>query len=162
MVNYTQKKGASGSIINNKKIVNKKTKDEIVVKNIFFADNEQIIKRSKQKKLAILFFGISYMEKYNHWDGMTKLVDYKKSVNNYKKYIFHQYKNWNIDVFLSTYDSPKKEQIIKDYHPKQYSFATKMIKNHHISRNKHFETAISLCLNYADKHKITYDNVIII
>jgi len=149
----------------------KKPKDDkIQVKQWFMSGindpskkgKKKVLQAKNKKRMAILFFGISYLESYDHWAGKNYCIDYKKSFKNYKNYIFNFFEqNYNIDVFLSTYDSKKRRNIINDYKPKKFAFIEKMEHNHQKSRNMHFTNALKLCLDYSKKEKVKYDNVII-
>lgn len=71
-------------------------------------------------KLAILFFGIHYLQNYHHWMGWDCNIDHRKSIDNYQKYIFNFFKQkYDIDVFLSTHDSDILRDLENLYHPKQ-------------------------------------------
>ena len=39
------------------------------------------------KRLALLLFGLSYT-KYKHWEAGDVLIDFRLSIDNYKKYIY--------------------------------------------------------------------------
>lgn len=77
------------------------------------------------KKIAVLLRGISYRE-YYHVENYNnpKKIDYNDSYDNYQQFIFNNLKNNNyeIDVFISTYDSDKKQDIIDKYKPVSYRF----------------------------------------
>lgn len=55
------------------------------------------------KRIAILLFGIS-KGKYKHFTGQECIIDYKKSYDNYQKYIFNYFreKDFKLDVYFTT------------------------------------------------------------
>ena len=70
------------------------------------------------KKLALLLFGISYRE-YFHWLSKRNVkIDYKKSLENYKTFIFEYFERlgYKIDVFFATneIDNDEKRKIIRN------------------------------------------------
>lgn len=115
-------------------------------------------------KLALILFGISYAESIQHWTGNLFKVDYKESLINYKKYIWEYFKNYNIDVFFSTYQSEKSKELLNDYKPKAHHFFPKLsyIQNFkRIGKNSNVIKAIELTLNYSKKRRFKYDLCIV-
>jgi len=111
-------------------------------------------------RLALILFGISYVESIEHWTGNFFKVDYSQSINNYKEYIWKFFKNYNIDVFFSTYKSEKSNQLLKDYSPKSYNFYPSLsyiTKFKRIGKNSNVIKSIELAINYSEKKKINYD-----
>ena len=110
-------------------------------------------------KCALLLFGMSFCD-YDHWYSGKVRIDYKKSYDNYQKYIYKYFhdKGYSIDVYLSTNISNNDEhkKIIKKYNPVRHSFI-KNEKNKHLSRNKKILNVIELCLN----NKVDYDLILI-
>jgi hypothetical protein len=101
------------------------------------------------KKLALIFFGICYL------NIDEKLIDYRNSLDNYKKYIFDNLKKngFEIDIYFCTniVNELIKKEIISTFNPKKYSF----IK---LSRNYKIRDAVKSCID----SKIIYNNVLVI
>ena len=100
-------------------------------------------------KLAILFFGISKMEEYNHpWNGETYSIDYAKSYENYKTFIFDYFKGlgYDIDVYFTTnvLDNKSKKELCETYKPIKYNFIES--KERITGRNGKLNNVIDLCL----------------
>jgi hypothetical protein len=111
-------------------------------------------------KLALLLFGMSKCE-YIHWSNEKKLfIDFEKSYENYKEFIFDFFKKkgYDIDVYFATniLDNNDKIKLCKTYKPINYTFV-KNGKNKTISRNKKLQSVINLCL----KSQKNYDLVLI-
>ena len=111
-------------------------------------------------KLAVLLFGMSKTE-YIHWrDNNTYFIDYEKSYENYKKFIFDFFKNkgYDIDVYFTTnmLDDKNKKEICEKYKPIKYTFIENG-KNNTTSRNEKLNNVIDLCLNSG----FTYDLILI-
>jgi len=85
-----------------------------------------------KKKIALLLFGISYKENYQHFSGRKMKIDYKNSLENYNKFIFEYYKKlgYEIDVFISTNKHKNINNLIKDYKPKNIYIRKSKIRNH--------------------------------
>jgi hypothetical protein len=56
------------------------------------------------KKVALILFGISYEKNLNHWTGANYIIDFRKSFENYKKYIYNYFNNLGYEI--DTYWSP--------------------------------------------------------
>jgi hypothetical protein len=112
------------------------------------------------KKIAILLFGISKQEKYNHRDNYTTSINYERSYENYKKMIFKffQNKGYDIDIYFTTniIDDTDKQKICELYNPRQCNFIENE-SNFYISRNMKINNVVDLCLQSG----ITYDLVLI-
>jgi len=81
-------------------------------------------------RIAILLRGVSYDPNYRHRSGWNHFVDYKDCLSSYHKYVFELFLlRGNVDVFLTTYDSDMKDEIIKDYNAKFYKFIPKENSN---------------------------------
>lgn len=114
------------------------------------------------KKLAIIFFGVSYTDKnlYFFTNGYN-IVDFRKSTDNYKKYIFDYFKNlgYEMDVFISTNKIENREiynSLIETYKP------IKIIENDNFgdnweSRSFKLKNGIKLCYKYSKENSINYD-----
>jgi hypothetical protein len=115
-------------------------------------------------KLAVLFFGISYLEKYKHWyKGDNLEINYKASVDNYKKIIFEHFENkgYDIDIFLSTYKTEYSDSLLETYKPRSYRILNTFIEDRHLSRNTHFLNCLNLLRAHSIKNDIKYDHILI-
>tara|TARA_Y100001937_G_C7125438_1_gene334675 strand:+ start:1585 stop:2268 length:684 start_codon:yes stop_codon:yes gene_type:complete len=77
----------------------------------------------KNKKVALCYFGISYKENYDHWmETWFNGVDWRES--NYKQTldVYLENSGHDVDVFLSTYNSPLNEELVRDLKPKKTKF----------------------------------------
>jgi hypothetical protein len=87
-------------------------------------------------------------------------VDYKKSLENYKKYIFEyfQQKGYNIDVYLSTNELKQddKNELCEDYKPIKCNYI-EFIDKDRLSKNSKLKNVIELCI----EQNIKYDLVLI-
>jgi hypothetical protein len=63
-------------------------------------------------KILVGLFGIHYKKDLNHWMGWRPTVDYRKSIENNKEFIFNHF---DCTFFASTYNSPVLENLITDY-----------------------------------------------
>ena len=109
------------------------------------------------KKVALIFFGLSYYEHLNHWVGGHYIIDFRKSYENYKKYIYNYFNNlgYDIDVYFATniLDEFNLKELLNMYKPINYS----MIENHDnplISRNSRLLAAIKCCVDSNIKYNI--------
>jgi hypothetical protein len=110
-------------------------------------------------KLAVLFFGMSKCH-YNYYNSSTKyFIDYEKSYDNYKKFIFEYFisKGYDIDVYFTTnkLDEQDTKTICEKYNPVSYSFIENQ-GNHVVSRNLKLINVLNLCL----ESEITYDLIL--
>ena len=116
------------------------------------------------KNMAFIFFGISYLNKYKHWNSEFELleINYKNSIENYKEYLFEHFNNlhYNIDVFICTNNSYLNIDIINDYNVKSYLFLDNR-DNINFSRNEKIINAINLCLKYSSENNKNYVLVLI-
>jgi hypothetical protein len=111
-------------------------------------------------KLAVLFFGMSKCH-YNYFDSKTNyFIDYEKSYENYKKFIFNFFisKGYDIDVYFTTniLDDEDRKEICKKFNPINCTFMENE-GNHVVSRNKKLINVMNLCL----ESEIEYDLVLI-
>ena len=112
-----------------------------------------------KKRIAILLFGLSRHIYQKKTRGSVR-VDHRKSLDNYKEYIYNYFEklDYEIDIYFvsnSFKDEFKRKEVINCYYPKNYAF----IRNHHcrkISRNQKFLKVMELCLN----ENINYDLVL--
>ena len=120
----------------------------------------------ERKKIAIILFGYHYIERIicsNFKNGRT--VDYTVSLNNYKKYIFNYFTSlgYDIDVFISSYNSIKEKDLIRDYNPVEYKL-TELItdrKKRRVCCNDRIIDGISMCESYSKKNNMSYSNVLL-
>ena len=137
-------------------------KNNIYTKKITDKENQiKNVSNIKEKRCALLLFGISYCSEYKHPYFNKKLkIEYNKSYHNYKKHIYKYFedKGYVIDVYFSTNISNQQEhkKIIEIYKPISYSFL-KDNKNKLLSRNEKLLDVTKLCLN----SNIKYDTVLI-
>jgi len=118
-------------------------------------------KKYKKKRMALLFFGIHYLENMNHWKGAIKNIDfslYYKNIND--KLIEYFSKKFEIDIFFCTNRSKKLNKLIECYKPKRYYLVDNDV-NHIISKNKKVLKALECCINYQKDNRILYDNIIL-
>ena len=111
-----------------------------------------------------MLFGISYLENYSK-KKYKGSIDYKRSLKNYKKYIFEyfEHKGYSIDVYISTNEISEevKKQLMEDYKPikiitNRLITERKRKFNNYKNRNFKFKNLINLIDNYND-----YDNFLI-
>ena len=122
------------------------------------------------KRLALILFGISYEERHNHWaniywyqdNPIFLRIDYQLSLDNYKKYIYSYFQDYEIDVFMCTNQSHMFGTCAADYNAKMAS-----VCNHpdpdkfRTLRNQRLITASQHCCDYAKIDNIKYDLVMI-
>ncbi len=108
-------------------------------------------------KLAILFFGVSYCKNIDNM-RLKNPVNYKFSVDNYKKFIFEYFKNYDIDTYICTnIIEPKiKQELIDEYKPIYIEMIPTNLKRY-MARNEKFKRVIELCF----KSNIIYDLILI-
>jgi hypothetical protein len=110
-------------------------------------------------KLAVLFFGLSKCH-YHHYTNKVHFIDYHKSYENYKEFIFNFFKSkgYDIDVYFTTniLDDEDKNEICKLFNPVKYHFMQNDV-NHLLSRNKKLINVVNLCLESEN----TYDLILI-
>ncbi len=89
-------------------------------------------------KTAICLFGICYCENYKHWGNRIVTIDYRKSLENYKKRLFSKILKY--DIYISTYNHNKINNMIQDYNPEAVyisddNIITGLGKNNIIQKN---------------------------
>ncbi len=117
--------------------------------------------QNNKKKMAVGFFGIHYNESYFHFHGRHNKIDFRDSVENYKEYIIDYYTNlgYEIDFFISSYESQIQNLLLKQYPPKNFKF-TKFQKHKTGSdkpRNKRVSEVMNLIHNYQKEKNFNYD-----
>lgn len=109
-----------------------------------------------KKKLAIVFFGMSHGTNH-HWTGNTYLVDWRNSLENYKKYLFNYFsETFDIDVYGSTYHHNLIPILKLSLNIKELGIST-FRPSRIISRNWCLIDALKLLL----KSNVEYDQVLI-
>lgn len=115
-------------------------------------------------RLALMLFGISYLEDYDN-RRYKGCINYKRSLENYKKYIFEYFesKGYTIDVYISTNEVSEevKKQLIEDYRPIKIitnRFITKKKKRFNVFKNRNFK--FKNLINLIDNDNY-YDNFLI-
>ena len=110
-------------------------------------------------KLALLLFGMSKAE-HIHWSKKKYIIDYEKSYENYKTFIFDFFENkgYDIDVYFTTnmLDNKNEKELCEKYKPIKYNFM-KNDQNKKKSRKEKLNNVIDLCLNSG----FTYDLILI-
>jgi hypothetical protein len=119
-------------------------------------------------KLALILFGSSKRQ-YMHCSGVPVNIDYRKSYENYKTYIYTYFeaRGYAIDVFLCTNDmlADEKAELVRLYNPVACTFLSDesimatgpATYNRDLAcRNARFCGAIEACL----RSKIAYDVVL--
>jgi hypothetical protein len=111
-------------------------------------------------RLGLLFYGMSKCH-YNYYISNIKYyIDYEKSYENYKKFIFDFFirKGYDIDVYFTTnyLDEADTKTICEKYNPKKYNFMEN-VGNQVISRNSKLINVVNLCL----ESKKSYDLILI-
>jgi hypothetical protein len=102
------------------------------------------IKEIKNTDIAIGFFGISYMENYNHWMNWKTNPDWRKT--NYKDTLYKILSDSNnkINHFFSTYYSKLENELLKDLSPKAYKFNEFTDNSWVNSRHNRFKETLDL------------------
>ena len=124
-------------------------------------------------RLAFVLYGHHYLENkpFESHEILRKnkcKINYQNSLSNYKEKIFNYFNNqgYSIDIFIATYDSKLKDELLKDYKPVNYIFKepTKVLgcgRDRDYCRNISVSTGIKLVLDYSKKTNIKYNNVFI-
>ena len=97
-------------------------------------------------KVAFLFFGVSKVV-YQHARLGMKKVDYRKSLDNYKQFLwkYFEQKGAEIDTYLSTYKHDSIPELLNDFKPKKYRVIDWM-QNARIGRNTHVKNVLECCM----------------
>lgn len=113
-------------------------------------------------KIALLLFGISYLDNYQHWhpNKLIYNIDWKNSFENYQNFIiqYFQKKGYQVDIFLvsNKIDAIEQKKLLEAYKPIKYDFIENK-ENIWSSRNRKVDRVIDLCL----ESKINYKMVCI-
>ena len=79
-------------------------------------------------KIALLLFGISYLDNYQHWhpNKLIYNIDWKDSFENYQNFIiqYFQKKGFQVDIFLvsNKIDALEQKKLLEAYKPIKYDF----------------------------------------
>ena len=109
------------------------------------------------KKVALIFFGLSYYKYFNHWTCGNYIVDFRNSYENYQKFIYSYFHKlgYEIDVYFCTNILEEEHliELLNMYKPKKYT----MIKNYNNkfeSRNTKLSSAVKCCLDSGVKYDV--------
>jgi hypothetical protein len=108
------------------------------------------------KRIALFFFGLSYLKKYNHRDTGETDINYVHSLENYKKYIFDYFNSYEIDVYYTTnvVDKEIQQKLEDDYKPKKCTYMD-IEDSNKICRNTRLIQCLQLCKDEYDYCFIT-------
>jgi len=111
------------------------------------------------KKLAVIFYGISYLKNYKHRDRFRYNIDYNDSYLNYQTYIFNYFKmkGYTCNIYYVTNNIEDKEKLEECYKPIKCNYIDIDDTNYHYCKNIKLVNAIDLCL----KENIIYDHCLI-
>lgn len=117
-------------------------------------------------RIALLLRGMAYCHEYIHPSGKRLHIDYKKSIENYKEYLFE---NNQVDVFYHTYysDGFDIDDINREYKPKAYSISkdTELSKIPIVQKYQSCVNSLISVLNifneYCMRKRAYYDYVIL-
>jgi hypothetical protein len=106
-------------------------------------------------RIALCLRGCHYLSKEDYF------VDFETSINNYKYFLLDCFKDHQLDIFISTYNSEKLDKLIKIYNPIKYSickvtnstYAGPDLCNHHSTLN-------NLIINHENEYNFKYDIII--
>jgi hypothetical protein len=162
----TNKKETKNKESHIREILNISTKYNI--KNSFGKDTNYLGFNKENEKVAIIFRGLAYVGKYLHpHTKKTTIIDYKTSLENYKKYLFE---NNNYEIFFHTYNSKElnKNEMINILKPKKFSFSDPIydINTQNIFEKtkgliNSFKLAIDNYKEYIKETNSNYDYIII-
>lgn len=115
------------------------------------------------KRAAVILFGIHFQEEFKHWMGHPTSIDFRKSVENYRQQIFAHLKDYEVDVFFSTYGSSLLPELIAAYSPKGCTISEMVNdgKNQVQRRNRRFIEAVELARSYSSDRGFDYDLAVI-
>ena len=110
-------------------------------------------------KIALLLFGISYLDNYQHWhpNKLIYNIDWKYSFENYQNFIiqYFQKKGYQVDIFLvsNKIDALEQKKLLEAYKPIKYDFIENK-ENIWSSRNRKVDRVIDLCLESNINYKM--------
>ena len=108
-------------------------------------------------QIALLLFGISYLDNFNHWHSRNYNIDWKCSFENYQYFIiqYFQKKGYQVDIFLvsNKINNIEKNKLLEGYKPIKFDFIENK-ENVHYSRNEKFNRVIDLCLKTNINYKM--------
>jgi hypothetical protein len=106
----------------------------------------------RRKRLALGMFGLSTPAPGAR--GPAARVDYRLSLENYRIYLFPQFDEFDIDVFVCTNPSSLSAQLLRDYRPVDHQFLTG-------GRTVKFAGVLDIIANFSTKHEFEYDGVVL-
>ena len=110
-------------------------------------------------KIALLLFGISYLDNYQHWhpNKLIYNINWKYSFENYQNFIiqYFQKKGFQVDIFLvsNKIDVLEQKKLLEAYKPIKYDFIENK-ENIWSSRNRKVDRVIDLCLESNINYKM--------
>ena len=107
-------------------------------------------------RLALLFFGISYMERFNNRFGSVNSVDYRECLSSQREMIYKYFTDlgYTIDIFLCTNPSSLQDQVVKDYKPVAFRFENGC-------RGHKIKIVFDLVWDYSKENNIEYDLILL-
>jgi hypothetical protein len=104
--------------------------------------------------MALILFGIHYMENYHHWKLGNVTIDFARYYDNIKKNIIDYFgKKYDIDIYISTNMSKKAGELMRIYKPVQFNF-------NQFDRDKKICAGLGMVINRITKGA-RYDQVLI-
>lgn len=108
-------------------------------------------------KLALLLFGLSKSGENYHGKNKSYVVDYEKSVENYKTHIYKYFeeRGYEIDVYMATnpLSLSLENKLCQTYKPVDYCLVENG-SNHYNSRNKKVKSVLEICINYEREYDL--------
>lgn len=110
-------------------------------------------------KIALLLFGISYLDNYQHWhpNKLIYNIDWKYSFENYQNFIIQYFhiKGYQVDIFLvsNKINHIEEKKLLDAYKPIKFDFIENK-ENIWSSRNRKFDRVIDLCLETKTNYKM--------
>lgn len=128
------------------------------ISNIKYNESK-IQKRSEisTRKIAVLFFGNHYSEKWRSLTGFEYNLNFKHYEANIKKKLFEYFKKYTIDVFISSSKSSMSGEFVKAYNPVEHNFTS----DPNNQRNWKIKNVLELLLSHIEKTKTCYELIIV-
>jgi hypothetical protein len=112
----------------------------------------------KIKRVAILFFGSHYDEKWKSSNtDYSYVLDFRQYMTNIKKKLFGFFEECAVDVFISSSESKMSGEFVEAYNAKSYNFTS----NHRYRRNWKIRNVLELLISHISKTKTHYDLIVI-
>jgi len=120
-------------------------------------------------RLAFCIKGISFLKKYRTVWGKKTSINFERSIENYISYLLTDLsKKYQIDFFISTYNSPKNELLLKTFKPKKSLFKDYIKETIKPTNKRRFQIPASSTLEvlnlveeYEKENSCKYDYIII-